>query len=236
MQTKFLALPTPGQSRADHRSRSTPAVAISLGLVALLLSGCANRGHSVTVGAIPDDYRTNHPIIVAEKERVFDIPVASGDRKLTISMRETVRGVANEYRSLASGTVRIMAPSGSANAGAASLMVREVADVLREEGVPGNRIISTLYQASSVNDAAPIRISFLAITASTSECGKWSEDMLASGDENRNYGNFGCASQSNIAAQIANPADLLGPRGMTPIDASRRSNVIDSYRDKGAAL
>lgn len=236
MRTKFLATQTPGQPRADHRSCSMAAVAVSLGLAALLLSGCAGRGHSVTVGAIPDDYRTNHPIIVAEKERVFDIPVASGDRKLTISMRETVRGVANEYRSSASGTVRIMAPSGSANAGAASLLVRDVAKVLRSEGVPGNRIISTLYQAGSVDDAAPIRITFLAITASTNECGKWSEDMLANSEENRHYGNFGCASQNNLAAQIANPGDLVAPRGMTPIDATRRSNVIDAYRTNGSGL
>ena len=234
MQTTSVAISCPAQRHPPRRTALPRSIGLSLGLVTILLSGCA--GHSVTVGAIPDDYRTNHPIIVAEKERVFDLPVASGDRQLTVSMRESIRGVANDYRSSASGTVRIMAPSGSINAGAASLLVRQVADVLRREGVPGNRIISTLYQAGSVDDAAPIRISFMAITASTSECGHWSEDMLAKSEENRHYGNFGCASQNNLAAQIANPGDLLAPRGATPIDAARRANVIDSYRANGAAL
>lgn len=206
-------------------------------IAASLLSGCAGwPGKSVTVGAVPDDYRTNHPIIVSEKERVFDLPVASGDRKLTVSMRESVRGIANEYRGSASGTVRIMAPSGSMNASAASLLVREVGDVLRREGVPGDRIISTFYQAGSANDAAPIRVSFMAITASTSECGRWPEDMMANSADNKHYANFGCASQNNLAAQIANSGDLLGPRGMTPIDAERRSAVIDTYRTSGAGL
>jgi pilus assembly protein CpaD len=44
------------------------------------------------------------------------------------------------------------------------------------------------------------------------------------------YPNFGCAQQHNLAAQIANPADLLGPRTMAPADADRRSVIMDRYR------
>tara|TARA_R110002020_G_scaffold285595_2_gene501130 strand:- start:12157 stop:12858 length:702 start_codon:yes stop_codon:yes gene_type:complete len=202
-----------------------------------LLSGCAGwPGRSVTVGAVPDDYRTNHPIIVAEKERTVDLPVSTGDRKLTISMRETVRGAANNYRSSASGVIRIMVPVGSANAGAASVLSSQVADVLRKEGIPGDRILSSPYHVSSPNDAAPIRIAFMAITASTNECGRWPEDVLANSTENKHYANFGCATQNNLAAQIANPGDLIAPRGMTSIDAERRSAVIETYRASGAGL
>jgi len=213
------------------------AVAAPLLVAVSLLSGCAGwPGHSVTVGAVPDDYRTNHPIIVAEQERTVDLPVASGDRKLTISMRETVRGAAQNYRSSASGAIRIMVPVGSVNAGAASVLSTQVADVLRDEGVPRDRIVSSPYQVSSPEDAAPIRITFMAVTASTGECGRWPEDMLANNTENKHWANFGCATQNNLAAQIANPGDLIAPRGMTPIDAERRSTVIETYRTSGAAL
>ena len=60
--------------------------------------------------------------------------------------------------------------------------------------------------------------------------------MLADTTDNKHYANFGCATQNNLAAQIANPGDLIAPRGMTPIDAERRSNVIETYRTGGAAL
>ncbi|MCY0149200.1 CpaD family pilus assembly lipoprotein [Hoeflea sp. G2-23] len=204
---------------------------------ASLLSGCAGwGGQSITVGAVPDDYRTSHPIIVSEQERTVDIPVATGDRNLTIAMREIVRGAAINYRSSASGAIRIMVPVGSTNSGAASVLSRQVAGVLRKEGVPGDRILTSPYQVSSPDDAAPIRIAFLAITASTGKCGRWPDDLLANTSENRNYANFGCASQSNLAAQIANPGDLIAPRGMTPIDAERRSTVIESYRKDGSGL
>ena len=51
-------------------------------------------------------------------------------------------------------------------------------------------------------------------------------------DDRRNlpYPNFGCAQQHNLAAQIANPADLLGPRTMDPADQERRAIVLDKYR------
>lgn len=214
-------------------SGSRKVAIASLALAAVLLSGCANR-NSIIVGSIPDDYRTRHPIVIAEKERVFDLPVASGDTRLTVSMRETVRGVAYEYRSGASGAVRIMVPTGTPNAGAAAHLVSEVKKVLSKDGVPVSRIITTPYQVAYVEDAAPIRISFMAITASTEPCGRWPEDLLQNTHENRQYENFGCATQSNLAAQIANPADLLSPRGMTPIDATRRANAIEAYRKQGS--
>ena len=217
----------------DLRSLGTAAAPLLLAVS--LLSGCAGwGGRSVVVGAVPDDYRTNHPIIVAEQERTVDLPVASGDRELTISMREVARGAAQNYRSSASGAVRIMVPVGSGNAGAASVLAPQVADILRKEGVPGDRIISSPYHVSSPEDAAPIRIAFMAMTASTGECGRWPDDLLANTSENKHYANFGCASQNNLAAQISNPGDLIAPRGMTPIDAERRSAVIEAYRTNGA--
>jgi pilus assembly protein CpaD len=38
--------------------------------------------------------------------------------------------------------------------------------------------------------------------------------------------------QHNIAAQIAEPRDLVGPRPATPSDATRRNTVLDNY-EKG---
>lgn len=230
MSSKNSVPATPGLSRVRY-------LAISMLAATSVLTGCAGwGGKSVVVGAVPDDYRTNHPIIVAEQERTVDIPVGTGDRELTTSMREIVRGAANSYRSSASGAIRIMVPVGSANAGAASVLSGQVAKILQKQGVPRNRILSSPYSVSSPDDAAPIRIAYLAITASTGKCGRWPEDLAADTTENKHWANFGCASQSNLAAQIANPGDLIAPRGMSPIDAERRATVIETYRETGASL
>ena len=41
---------------------------------------------------------------------------------------------------------------------------------------------------------------------------------------------FGCAVTANMAAQIANPRDIVTPRDMTAPDATRRATVLDAYR------
>ena len=88
------------------------------------------------------------------------------------------------------------------------------------------------YRAGTPSDSPPIRLSFSAMRAGVEKCGKWPAD-LGDTTENKHYGNFGCASQNNLAAQVANPADLLGPRRQTPIDAENRSAAIRVYQNRG---
>lgn len=209
-------------------------LAAAMGLAALA-TGCADV-HHIEVGAVPDDYRTNHPIIVTEAEQTIDIPVGSSDRALTFAARSAIRGYAGRYSDTASGAIRLLVPEGSLNAGAASLIARDVKAELVDVGVPAGNIIVTHYYASAQGDAAPIRLSYFAIDAVTGECGRWPEDILANGNENKHYANFGCATQHNLAAQIANPMDLIAPRGTTPIDATRRQTAIETYREDGAGL
>jgi pilus assembly protein CpaD len=210
-------------------NRLLPAVLV---LAAATLAGCATRD-TTTTASIPDDYRTRHPIVLTEAEHAFDVPVASGDRTLTMSMRDNIRGFAQDYASKSKGTVQIMVPRGSANAGAAAVLRKEIRATLVRAGVPNRHIIETAYPAVGQGDAAPIRLAFVSITAKTNTCGQWPEDLAVNTIENRQYYNFGCASQANLAAQIANPMDLVGPRGMTPIDAERRATAIQDYRDDG---
>ena len=121
------------------------------------------------------------------------------------------------------------------NAEAASYMRRDIRSMLSSSGISSPKSVESSYGANETGDAAPIRLSFMAITAMTDECGKWPEDIANNTIENKNYHNFGCASQNNLAAQIANPMDHVTPRAMSPIDAEQRSNVIKTYRDAPSA-
>ncbi len=69
--------------------------------------------------------------------------------------------------------------------------------------------------------------------AQVQECGQWPKD-LARTSQNDQYENFGCAQQTNIAAMVANPQDLIRPRAQTPSDPMRRNTVIDDYRSGDA--
>src|SRR3546814_9786515 len=94
------------------------AAAVFLG-VATLLAGCANPD-GVTTGSLPDDYRTRHPIVIAEAQKTIDIPIAAGDRKLTRGQSEVIAGFAAEYQRSSKGIIQIVTPNGAMNSGAAA--------------------------------------------------------------------------------------------------------------------
>lgn len=196
-----------------------------------LMTGCANRSDSITVGAIPDDYRTNHPIVIAEKDQVLDLPVGASDRGMTQMQRVALLGFLADYDRSAAPVLTILVPAGTPNAVAASEAGRDFARLARAKGVPGGRVLISSYQPASLDVSAPIRVAYTAMKAQTGPCGRWPEDLLES-SENKHYANFGCSYQNNLAAQIANPADLLGPRQQTTIDAENRGKVIDDYRER----
>ena len=75
---------------------------------------------------------------------------------------------------------------------------------------------------------APLVVSYQRYAAQGPACGDFSHD--AANSRNAAHPNHGCAYQNNLAAMVANPADLLQQRGETPPDAVRRSVVLESYR------
>lgn len=231
MAESHHTMSAPASHKQPGPARRAAFVAATMAMAAMLTACGSLKTDGTQTNSIPDDYRTRHPITLTEVEHTLDIPVASGDRKMTIGMRDTVAGFSSDYRSSSSGAVQIMVPHGSANAGAAAQLGREARSVLVQKGIPGKRIIMTSYQADPRGDAAPIRLSYVATTAITNQCGNWPADLTNNTLANKNWDNFGCATQNNLAAQIASPTDLVAPRGMTPIDAARRSTVIGLYRD-----
>ncbi|WP_421914556.1 CpaD family pilus assembly protein [Mesorhizobium sp.] len=208
--------------------RAIPAMAVA---AAVLLAGCARRD-SITVGAIPDDYRTTHPIMIAEKNQKIDLPVGAGDRGMTGYQRDTLLGFLDGYDKSAAPALTIAVPLGSANEVAALVAGRDFARLAAASGVDRKRIVMTSYQSASAEASAPVRVSFVAVKAQTDKCGRWPEDLLET-SENKHYADFGCSYQNNLAAQMANPADLLGPRKSSDIDPANRSKVIDVYRARG---
>lgn len=209
-------------------SRALTALALA-GMV--LATGCAKRD-SITVGAVPDDYRTNHPIVVAEKEEVLDLPVGASDRGMTRLHKASLEGFLQHYDRGAAPVLTILAPSGGANDVAAHHAAADFGKLARHNGVPEGRIIVSSYAAPGPETSAPVRVTYRSMRAQTGPCGRWPDDLMNT-QENKHYANFGCAYQNNLAAQLANPADLLGPRKQTEIDAENRSAVIDVYRARG---
>jgi pilus assembly protein CpaD len=100
--------------------------------------------------------------------------------------------------------------------------------------VPGHSIEMRPVPTQDPVRLGTIRVNYPKMLAETGPCGLWPEDigptLNAAHTNNRPHWNHGCASQRNLAAQVAEPADLVQPRADTPALTSRRATVLDKYR------
>ena len=74
-----------------------------------------------------------------------------------------------------------------------------------------------------------VTITVISYDAHVYNCNRTWENVAATGS-NAPYKNYGCAVNSNLAAQIADPRDLDTPAAPTSADATRRSEVLERYR------
>lgn len=135
---------------------------------------------------------------------------------------------ADTWRSADGGEVVVQAPVGGPDPGAVSRSGESARSFLVEQGVPANAIRLIGYDAKG-DVAAPLVVGFLRYAVNVPACGRsWTN--IAHSMTNQVQPNFGCAVTANMAAQVANPADLATPRTLDPADAQRRAVVLDKYR------
>ena len=207
----------------------TSSRALMVALALSTLGGCAKHSENhFTVGSTPQTYKQRHPIVLDERERTLDMPVARRFSAFTREERLKIEGFAAEFGSTGGTTMQVLVPTGSANAKAALTAGRSAADLLRQAGVPSHRLSVLHYDGSAHGSVAPVRLAYGTVTASVEGCGRWDKDLTVTQD-NDNYTNFGCATQNNLAEMVANPADLLGPRATSPIETGRRTKVVSDY-------
>lgn len=170
-----------------------------------------------------------HPILVSRQPATLNIGVSSGSYGLTSAQRNRLSGFMAKYRATDAGNSKVVisSPRGSRNEVAAIQVVAEVRHLMTEFGFNPTTIHVQAYEARG-RRRAPIKVSYLRYVAQAPDCGDWPTN-LAQEPANLAYPNFGCATQRNLAVSVANPADLLGPRGRTPRPGERRASTWEKY-------
>lgn len=206
--------------------------ALALGGAALLC-GC-NTDRPIT-GApdVPYDYRLRHPISITEKNHTLQVFIGVNRDSLTPAQRAEVLGFAQSWRDEATGGVIIDVPVGTANERSSAAATHEIQSILAASGVPPASMVLRDYHVTS-RTLATVRITYPRMAAQAGPCGLWPEDIGPSLTrdyfENQPSWNYGCATQRNLAAMVANPADLVQPRAETPVYTMRRTTVMEKYR------
>ncbi|MHC2241036.1 pilus assembly protein CpaD [Bradyrhizobium elkanii] len=197
-------------------------------------AGC-NLTSDVVTGTVPDDYRQRHPIAVTEGEQSIVVFVGRARGNLTETQRDDVMGLARTWRREGTGAIAIDVPADSSNARSAQAVYQEIRGLLASMGVPAHAITRRSYHLDDPRALPTIRLSYPKMAAVAGPCGVWPSDLgpsiyNPSYNENKQYDNFGCATQRNLAAMVANPSDLEQPRTETAAYTPRRTIAFDKYR------
>lgn len=193
---------------------STALVAISLALGA-----CGPETDRLTPVSNPSIYSVNQPV-VERTDFVLDVQSSGGG----VPASEKAR-LAGWFEGLGlSYGDRIYVDEGYGDAQSRADVAQVAGDygLLLSEGAP-----------VSAGSAAPgmVRVIVSRTDASVPGCPIWEDETV--GAPERTGTNFGCATNSNLAAMIADPNDLvLGQSGAVPRENLQGSKAVTIYRDR----
>lgn len=198
---------------------------ITLGLTGVAAVGC-------TAPPLSNDARQiynveqQYPIVVEPQVVTLAVQVDEDLGILARGEEERIGAFAQRWKARGQGMLNV-ATSGGGSDGAAMARLKKV---LAANGIDKKSLRFTSYPPASGEANPPIALSFVAYAATAAECGQdWSTN-LSFEPRNLPWPEFGCSTQRNLAAIVADPRDLVEPRAGDPSDALRRSIVIEKYQ------
>ncbi len=205
-------------SKFQIKGPTTLLKVAGLAVLAATVAGCEGMNGGVDDVYEPSLHYQRFPIQVSKGKVQMKVPARSA--RLSAAHEDAVARFAQSANSHQASQVSVARPSGQTSADA---VAGRITQVLNAQGVPSANIRHTTYSGHG-----PVIMSYSRYMAHTAECGDWSEDFGTS-TNNGPYSDMGCTTQSNIAAMVANPKDLVQPRTMDAPSATRRAEVLNKY-------
>ncbi|AYJ88071.1 hypothetical protein D3Y57_16485 [Sphingomonas paeninsulae] len=161
-----------------------------------------------------------HQPVVNRTDYVFDVAAPDGERFST-NDADRLNGWFGSIKLRYGDRLSVDSPGGDHGGRAAVAAIAAHYGLLVEERAP---------VTEGVISAGNVRVVISRMTASVPECPDFSKKSAAqfNGAQSSNYG---CAINSNLAAMVADPHDLLaGREGSESVDASTSTKAIKAYR------
>ena len=188
-------------------------------LSVLVAGSCSAMNDGATIS---EDGARNHPITVEPSYRDLKVQYTGGGDGMSGDDAIKFDAFLADYRAHGNGSLGISVPNGAPSHTAITFFAERAAAT----GISRDKILVSTHDVA--NGDFRVDVSYISYTAHTDACGDWSQN-LAFVEENQTAPNFGCSVQHNIAAMVADPRDLVSPRGFDTADGKRAATIIDSY-------
>jgi pilus assembly protein CpaD len=183
---------------------------------ALSLAACSTPAFNGPEQAF--DLNARYPISVQPRMMSLALPY-NGQAALDQNTGGQLSRFAEDYLTHGSGSIGVAGPNNAAS--------NLVVESLLEIGVVRTQIMVGPNTGAAANN--DIRVTYIRYVAEVPPCGDWSTNLAISASNTRPP-NFGCATQHNMAAMVADPRDLVAPDTSGQADAQRRLTILERYR------
>ncbi|MEL6694195.1 MAG: CpaD family pilus assembly lipoprotein [Pseudomonadota bacterium] len=179
---------------------------------------------------IPAEYFTGtaldrHEIGVRQHTEYLEVALDPRDTQLRVSEVMKVRSFLDQYTDVGHGPIVISMPKHAENPQLAVGAVSEIREFAWEAGVSYDQMLGAAYDASR-RDSSPIVMAFKTYKAVAPKCQSLAEVDISNMSSNNDLPTLGCSVRTNMAAMIAEPADLLGGRELSEGDKIRRGTQL----------
>jgi pilus assembly protein CpaD len=190
----------------------------------LSLAGCDTQTPMPSEGRGPAEISEQLPPKQTHVELValdHDVDFARGTRTVTAS---EVAGLSNFLKDNAVGEGDSVTVAGS-NTASALTAARRAAVLAELNRLHIHAMPATV--TAPVSNAVRVHVDHVVVTAPS--CPDWSK-AEADNPDNTTSSNFGCATETNLAAMVANPADLAKGRPSGTADGEALARGVELYR------
>lgn len=204
---------------------------LALGASLMTLGACASHAPS----AIPAEYLegtalSRNEVGVAKRTEFLEVAISPEAAELSESDRARIRAFVGAYAQQGHGPLVLSLPQATANPQLAVTALAEARSIAWEKGVQYDEISGTTHGAGEAY-SQPMIIAFQAYDAVAPECLSKANFEFADASSNNNLPTLGCSIRTNLAAMIADPADLLANRPLDQGDLNRREVILEKFRN-----
>lgn len=191
--------------------KNSTGIVLALGLIATGIAGCG-------ADLVDHDYRLRHPIGVEQHTAILDIASLEEDH-------DRIAAFAADFQKTG-GKVSVTVNGTAADDAEAIAFAQDIGATLRSHGVAASEIDLRLAVNAGERHAV---LTYVFYVARPPQCGTWTKD-ISDNWTNSPTEQFGCATQRNIGAMVANPRDLLQGQDDQGRWGARGADIINKYQ------
>ena len=191
------------------------------------LAACGSVSPAVPVEYLDTPVLERFDIDVVERTETLEVVLDPANSRLSDAQRDDITSFVRFFNDVGHGQLTMVLPEGTSNPQSAIGAVAEAREIAWSNGVNYKEITGGTSQFQL---EPAVVLSFTRFDAVPPECEGFGTIDVAHTRSNSDLPNLGCSVRTNLAAMIADPADLLGNRQLDPGDSERRYITFEAYR------